>query len=109
MAVLQLIPVWLFVIVVARDVIIVAGGLSYHYLIGPFKAIPTGISKLNTALQIILVIAVVANAGFDLPPDLAVRILVMGVLGTTIASGLDYIWVWGRKAWQKRDRQEPDE
>ncbi len=109
LAVLQLIPVWLFVIVVARDVIIVAGGLSYHYLIGPFKAIPTGISKLNTALQIILVIAVVANAGFDLPPDLAVRILVMGVLGTTIASGLDYIWVWGRKAWQKRDRQEPDE
>ena len=106
LAVLQLIPVWLFVVVVARDVMIVAGGFSYHYLIGPFKATPTAVSKLNTAFQILLVLAVVANAGFEIPPDLAVTLLGAAVLVTTVVSGLDYVWTWGWRAWRNSDHGE---
>ena len=106
LAVLQLIPVWLFVVVVARDVMIVAGGLSYQYLIGPFKATPTAVSKLNTAFQILLVLAVVANAGFEIPPDLAVTILGAAVFVTTVVSGLDYVWTWGWRAWRNSDHGE---
>ena len=45
------IPVWLAVIVILRDVVIVAGSFMYHYLVRRLEGEPTRISKLNTALE----------------------------------------------------------
>ena len=45
LAVMQLIPVWLAVIVIARDVIIFSGAVVYNYLIKPVEGEPTQIGR----------------------------------------------------------------
>ena len=46
-----LLPLWLAVALVARDVVIVAGAAAYHRFIEPVEMAPTWLSKLNTALE----------------------------------------------------------
>ena len=94
-----LLPLWLTLLVVLRDVAIVAGAFAYHYLIGPVTGRPTIISKLNTLFQILLVLAVVSQVEFLWPGDTTVNGLIAGVLITTVLSGADYVWSWGRRAW----------
>lgn len=93
-----LIPVWLTLAVVLRDLIIVCGGLLYHYLVARVQATPSFLSKINTLVQIVLVVAVIADAG-PLPlPGLWIEMLIWVCLATTVLSGLLYILVWGRMA-----------
>lgn len=95
---LGLIPVWLVVAAVFRDLLIVGGALVYHFQVENLEAAPTWTSKLNTLLQILLSIAVMANAGpLPLPKGLLVG-LVWATLLTTLLSGAQYVWMWGRKA-----------
>ena len=56
---LDLIPLWLLLLVLMRDVFIVSGGLLYHHLIGPFDLTPVWSSKINTVAQILLVLVVI--------------------------------------------------
>ena len=44
-------PIWLVVLILARDILIVGGAISYHFVIAPFQAAPLMISKLNTLMQ----------------------------------------------------------
>lgn len=97
-----LVPMWLLVAVVARDLVIVAGALGYRMLVGDFEASPTRISKANSALQLLYVLCVVAGAAYGIPGDGVVRALGLAVLATTVASGLDYVVTWGRRALQAR-------
>ena len=92
------IPLWLVIAIMARDVIIILGGIIYHYLIGQFEMVPTWISKLNTVFQIVLVLAIVFSLGvYTLSPAMINGLVIMVTI-TTLISGLDYIWVWGRRA-----------
>ncbi len=103
-----LIPFWLLALVMGRDVIIVLGGAAYHWLIGRFEMSPTWVSKLNTTLQIALVLLVVFSNGVYALPDMLIIVLVYSVCITTILSGLDYVWTWGRKAVQARHIDHSD-
>ncbi len=91
-------PAWLFAAVIVRDVIIVAGATAYRLLIGEFEAGPTRISKFNSALQLIYVLAAVAEAGFGAPGRPVVNVIGYGVLATTAVSGIDYVATWGMRA-----------
>lgn len=100
-----LIPVWLVVAVVCRDLLIVGGALVYHFRVEDLEAAPTWTSKLNTLLQILLLIAVMANAG-PLPlPAWLIEALVWSTLATTLLSGAQYVWVWSRRARARGWRQ----
>lgn len=92
-----LLPPWLAALVLARDLIIVAGGVAYHFFIGPFQARPSFISKINTFLQLILV-GVVTCAQFAAVPASAVPALVTAVTMATLWSGVAYVVVWGAMA-----------
>jgi cardiolipin synthase len=96
------IPVWLVVLVILRDLVIVAGAIFYHLRIEQLEAEPTMVSKLNTATQIFLVLAVMFSLGVQTIPAIWIDILLYSVLVTTLWSGFDYIWIWGRRAWHKR-------
>ena len=96
------IPVWLVVLIILRDLVIVAGAVFYHLRIEQLEAEPTMVSKLNTATQIFLVLAVMFSLGVQTIPAIWIDILLYSVLVTTLWSGLDYIWIWGRRAWNKR-------
>lgn len=92
------IPLWLAAIVVLRDVVIVGGATAYNFLIAPIQGDPTRVSKLNTGLELLFVIAVLSLAAFAWPPPLAVTVLGAGVLVTVVISGIDYVVAWSRRA-----------
>jgi cardiolipin synthase len=92
------IPLWLLIAVMVRDLMIVIGGVAFHYLFTRFDMQPSRISKVNTFFQIIFVLAVVFYHGdFAFTPWL-IEALGYIVLATTVISGADYAWVWGRRA-----------
>jgi cardiolipin synthase len=94
-----LIPMWIVVPVVARDVIITLGAIAYVNVIGPLtEAQPTIISKLNTLFQIGYVLAVVAAAALAVEWDTLIVVLATLVLVTTVASGIDYIATYAQRA-----------
>ncbi|MGH8379023.1 MAG: CDP-alcohol phosphatidyltransferase family protein [Gammaproteobacteria bacterium] len=92
-----LIPLWVAVIVIARDAIIVAGALVYHWQVGDFKPQPSVLSKVNTFLQLLLVLVVVAQHYIEGVPSGVVLALVIAVTITTLTSGVDYFIRWGRR------------
>jgi cardiolipin synthase len=95
LAVLEHIPFWLMLAVVFRDLLIVGGYLIYTSQAGSVQMRPSRLSKLNTLMQIALVIAVLAEqAGLVVVPGL-IALLAPAVLATTVASGAHYLWTWG--------------
>jgi len=95
---LGLIPLWLTTAVIARDLIIVAGGVAFHYLIGKFEMEPTFISKVNTFLQIVLVLAVVFSYGVINLGEASLNMLFYGVFLTSIVSGMHYTFYWAKRS-----------
>lgn len=103
---LGLIPLWLVAAVVLRDLLIVGGALVYNYRVEEVEAAPTLISKLNTVLQILLLVAVITDSG-PLPlPQVLIAALVWGCLATVVVSGAQYVWIWSRKAAEKGWRED---
>lgn len=98
---LGLLPVWLLWVVLARDVIIIAGGLAYHYLVGQFDLTPLWSSKINTTLQIALVLLVMIQQQWFAGLDKVVTIGIWLVLASVINSGTEYVLVWGARAWRQ--------
>jgi cardiolipin synthase len=105
LAYIGLAPVWLLILVVARDVIIVSGAVCYRIFIGDFQASPTLVSKGNSALQLLYVLTAVADAGFGMPGRPVVNVIGYGVLATTAVSGIDYVVTWGLRAWHAGRRK----
>lgn len=91
-------PVWLAVIVVARDVVIGAGAAIYSRAFGPLQGRATAISKINTGVQILYVLALVARLGLGWPPQPVVVTLAAAVFVTTMVSGIDYVITYSRRA-----------
>lgn len=92
------IPVWLAGIVVFRDLVIIGGATAYNFLIAPVQGEPTRISKVNTTLEILFVVGVLARAAFDMPGETVILVLGAGVLATVVISGIDYVLAWSQRA-----------
>ncbi len=114
LALLGALPWWLAAAVVARDLVIVVGGISYHRRIGRFEIEPSLGSKPNTFIQIGFVLAVVVALEFSerigqwLTPELLAGWGWL-VLATTVGSGIDYVARWGSRARRAlRDAEEID-
>lgn len=90
LAVVHVLPDWLAIMVVFRDVLIVGGVLVLSFLGQPPAIQPLLVSKLNTLLQILLVAAALLDAGRIAVPWL-VAALVWMVAASTLASGIAYI------------------
>ena len=104
---LRELPVWLAVLVVARDAIIVGGAVLYHLRIERFQAAPLPISKFNTLLQVLLVGLVILHYGLLPLPTGLLTALVYATALTTVWSGATYVWHWGQRARHKARASEP--
>ena len=93
-----LVPAWLAAVAVARDVIISVGAAVYRWLFGPLEVRPTLVSKFNTLVQLLFVIAVVWRAAWPSFPASALTGLGALVLVTTVVSGADYVATYARRA-----------
>ena len=99
-----LVPPWLAIAAVGRDVVITAGAITYKMLYGDPHGHPTAISKLNTVCQILYLLLVVAAHAAKHSPQIVVTMLGALVFVTTIVSGLDYVLTYSRKAMQASRR-----
>lgn len=93
-----LLPLWLFVLVILRDTVIVGGAMVYHFRVARLEAEPTLISKLNTVLQIALVLVVILETASLWVQRGWTGPLVYAVAVTTVWSGIDYVVIWSRRA-----------
>jgi cardiolipin synthase (CMP-forming) len=97
---LGLIPWWLTVAAVARDLIIVLGAITYRYCIGPIQAHPSVVSKLNTLAQVAFILAVMVTQRYELLPPWLLSGLGATMFLTVVVSGIDYVVTYGRRALQ---------
>ena len=92
-------PAWLVVVVVGRDVVIVLGAIAYHALVGRFDAAPSWLSKLTTVIQIAFVLILLLRLSHWVAVPVTLRsVLIVVTAAITLASGLDYLVVWGVRA-----------
>jgi cardiolipin synthase len=92
-------PEWLTALVVGRDLVIVAGAIAYHNLIGRISGEPTLLSKINTCVQILYVILQLINltTWFELP-HAVITVAIYLTAFVTVASGIQYVAIWSGKA-----------
>jgi len=102
LAVQELLPPWLAAAVVARDVVIVAGAVAYHVVVGRYEMAPTALSKLNTAVEFLTLAVVLGNAGNFIHANAALPLLFAWLMATIVASGAQYVWIWGARAIRRR-------
>ncbi len=103
-----LLPWWLALLVVARDLVIFLGAVAYYLLLHPFEGQPTWISKLNTLLQILLLLAVLWHHAFVPLPRMMLMGLIYLTSVTTVVSGLQYVTLWGHHFFREvRNGKEP--
>src|SRR6266446_374653 len=79
-------PSWLVILVVFRDVTIVGGFLLIQAIAVPKRFDPLFISKINTGVQIALVVFVLARLGLEAEPGPIELVLRLTVAVTTVSS-----------------------
>jgi len=90
LAAVRVLPDWLAILVVFRDVVIVGGVLALSVLGMPVVIKPLMVSKVNTVLQILLVAMALLHAGLGVT-TWVLPVLVWLVSASTLASGAAYI------------------
>lgn len=87
-----IIPIWLFSLVVLRDLVIIAGVSYYHFRIGKIKqAAPTFASKVNTVLQILLILVLLLSYSELLDLFVIHQPLMWAVGAFTLITGIQYV------------------
>ena len=94
-----LVPWWLAAAAIARDLVIGAGAIIFRLWLGPLHGRPTILSKINTALQILYLVAAILFAARGLPPREILAALAIATLLSTLASGADYVTRFVSRAW----------
>ncbi|MBY0246456.1 MAG: CDP-alcohol phosphatidyltransferase family protein [Nitrospiraceae bacterium] len=91
LSILHLIPSWLVILVVSRDVILLLGTAVAHVTGTPIDVTPTFWGKGTTALQLGYVLLVILLTWLDLGLSLLTPLLAATV-GFTLTSGLHYVY-----------------
>jgi cardiolipin synthase len=90
------IPHWLVILVVSRDIMIV-GGVMLAWLVGtPLKVKPLLVSKLNTVAQIVFACVVLGSLGFGIEATILTLVLMGLVAALTLLSVAAYVAEWVR-------------
>jgi cardiolipin synthase len=98
LAMLHQLPWWLVLLIFSRDLTISVGVVVWYYCIEQsFNFTPTKLSKMNTALQIILVGFCLINIAFFQLPNALISTCIFFTATTTTVTFLDYVWTWGQK------------
>ena len=96
LAVADVLPGWLAIIVVSRDVMILGAFLVSSVMGRPVTIKPLLVSKLNTAAQIAFAALVLGVKAFELQLDRLVFAAILVVAALTIVSAAAYLGRWMR-------------
>jgi cardiolipin synthase len=97
LAAVGVLPDWLAILVVFRDLLIVGGVLVLYVLGQPPSIQPILLSKANTVLQIALAAAALLVAGYDLSAGPLIEVLIAATAASTVVSGAVYVWQAARR------------
>jgi cardiolipin synthase len=98
---LDIAPWWVATVAVTRDLVIGMGALVYRLWFGPLRGRPTLISKINTGMQILYLLALILASSIQLPPREMLDALAVVMVITTVASGVDYVSRFMRRAFAR--------
>jgi len=96
LAVIGVLPQWLAILVVFRDLMIVSAVLVAWFLDKPIEIRPLLVSKATTAAQIGLATLALAAQAFDVDPGRLLNAAVLGTALLTLASAAAYLALWLR-------------
>lgn len=88
-----IIPSWLAVVVLSRDILIVIGIAIITLTEKKYRVRPSRISKCTTALQLLTVAAALMAAGAVDPNHALLKLLFWATAALTTSSGLHYIFI----------------
>jgi len=91
LAILKIVPSWVTVIVISRDVLIVMGIAIFTITEKTYKIKPSIVSKITTVAQITTVILALVNIGMT-GYSVLMNVLFWVTAGLTTVSGLHYIY-----------------
>ncbi len=98
LSVLEIIPFWLMVVVVFRDLVIIGGNLLMVLFFSSIEMRPLLISKLNTVVQIFYIVLVLASLSFGWEYSGLMVLTAFAVATTSVLSGLGYVYIGSVKA-----------
>ncbi len=87
---MDMLPVWLVIIVISRDMILVLGSIAIYFTGYQFTAKPSIIGKTTTVMQLIVVTLSLVMKNFGIESGL-MAILHWLTAGFTLASGIQYV------------------
>ena len=93
-----LLPWWVALVVVGRDVFIVTGALLYHWRFGRYDIDPSRWGKLSTFVQILFAVLLLAQQVQPLMPPQLLELVRYALLLLAFTSAAHYGVVWGSKA-----------
>ncbi|MFA5974675.1 MAG: CDP-alcohol phosphatidyltransferase family protein [Elusimicrobiota bacterium] len=85
-------PIWIFIVVLSRDMLIVLGWTVVYILTGNSKIQPRPLGKITTAFQMFVSVAIL----FAFPAVLYQPLLYAMVI-TTVVSACDYVWIGNKR------------
>ncbi len=94
LAIVGVLPVWIAVLVVSRDLMIVAAIIVSWLMARPIAIKPLLISKLNTTAQIMFAGLLLAAKAFAVVPGPAMAVGLAVVATLTLASTAAYLAIW---------------
>lgn len=97
LAIMQIIPFWLVVVVVFRDIVIIVGYLLMEIFFDSVTIKPLIVSKFNTAVQITFVVMVLVSLAWKLEMSTLINFISYLVFITSVVSGAAYVSIWFKK------------
>ncbi len=91
---LKVVPAWLVILVVSRDILIIGAIVLSRLIDKPVKVAPLMVSKVNTVAQVVFVVLVLGVAALGHPLESLVNYGSIPVALLTVASGAAYLVSW---------------
>ena len=96
-AVVGLLPWWVTVIILIRDMLIVSGAFIYRRKFGRYKIVPSIWGKSSTAVQIVFALMLLTQQVYSVLPEFSLQVGLWLVILMTFVSGVHYVYIWGGK------------
>ena len=93
----QDLPIWLVVFVVFRDLFILGGVIVLFLLQVKVRMHPLLVSKVNTGVQMMLVVLILAELSLKIDFDFLATLMIYLTAVTTAISGAAYMVSWARR------------
>ena len=96
LGIIESLPRWLVILVVSRDIMIVAAVMLSWLVDKPVRVKPLTVSRINTAAQILLATLVLASLGLKLDVGWLIPLGIAAVAALTLLSVAAYVREWVR-------------